>query len=152
MPLISRGASAADARWIAAIDATTPERKRRIIITARYGSGADGRECSVVLLPPPFRLRGVAGLGGIGGGGFFAGYVREQIHAVELCLGGRFGSGGGERGWVDVELDHRTVVHFARGDFTLPLHHERHADAAFPCLRLEAAQRSVAARRLHGWA
>ena len=77
-----------------------------------------------------------------------AGQVRQQVDAVELPRRVDLAAGGGDGRRQDVELDDRVLVRLAGRDLALPLHAERHADAAFQRRRLEAAQRAVVRGRL----
>ena len=74
--------------------------------------------------------------------------IRQQVHAVEFPLRRNLTASRGQECRQEVELDHRMVVDFAGREPSVPPHHERHADAPFPRLGLEAAERSVARRRL----
>ncbi len=81
---------------------------------------------------------------------FFAGQVREEIHAIQLRLGWNFHTCESKGGRVQVELNDGLVDDLAGRDVSLPLHEERHADAPFPDLGLEAVQWGVAGRGARG--
>ena len=93
---------------------------------------------------PDRPLRAVAPVEGLMWTGVYcAGEKRHQVDAVDLPRRLGFTAGSDDRRGQHVEIHHREVGGFSRGDLAFPLRDERHPRAALERGHFEPAQRAV---------